>query len=187
MAVRGRRPKPTALKKALGNPGGRPMNEHEPIPPSGALVPPAWVDGDTRGVWDRLVPIMLGMGVASIADIDAIARYCDGVVLWVRARDFLHKNGSTFPLRAREPVKRKAPDGSEVQEFPVVGVQQWPQVSEYRQLSKLLLAFESEFGLTASSRSRIEIRAPQKPASLDDEKKRRFFETGGTEGQVKTA
>lgn len=185
MAIRGRKPKPTELKKALGNPGGRPLNDREPVPPAGNMDPPAWMDGDTLRVWERLMPIMRGMGVASIADVDAIARYCDHVVLWVRSRDFLHKNGSTFPLRARDPIKKRGPDGAEVLEYPVLGVAQWPQVAEYRNLSRLLLAFEAEFGLTASSRSRIEIRAPQKPATLDDEKRRTFFETGGAVGSAK--
>ena len=33
MAKRGRKPKPTALKKLEGNPGKRQMNEYEPLPP----------------------------------------------------------------------------------------------------------------------------------------------------------
>ena len=35
MATRGRKPKPTALKILEGNPGKRPINENEPIPPKG--------------------------------------------------------------------------------------------------------------------------------------------------------
>ena len=31
MATRGRKPKPTALKALEGNPGKRPLNEHEPV------------------------------------------------------------------------------------------------------------------------------------------------------------
>lgn len=37
MAARGRKPKPTALKVLEGNPGKRPLNDHEPIPPKGEL------------------------------------------------------------------------------------------------------------------------------------------------------
>ena len=33
MAVRGRKPKPTAIKELEGNPGKRPLNGHEPVPP----------------------------------------------------------------------------------------------------------------------------------------------------------
>lgn len=187
MPVRGRRPTPTAIKIARGNPGEHRLNENEPVPPAGDFPPPKWVDGDTRTVWDKLVPIMRGMGVASLADAEAIARYCDGIVLWQRARDFLHKSGSTYPVRSREPVMKAGPDGRQVADYPVIGVAQFPQVAEYRNLSRLLLAFESEFGLTASSRTRIEVRTPTRPASLDDQERRAFFETGGRKGKAKTA
>lgn len=186
MPVRGRKPKPSAVKEAAGNPGGRPLNENEPKPPAGDLVPPPWVNGDTLLVWNALVPVMRAMGVASLADVQAIGRYCDGVVLWQRARDFLHKNGSTFPLRARESVAKLDANGKETgREYPVVGVAQFPQVAEYRQLSKLLLAFEAEFGLTASSRTRIEVRAVATVDSELDAKKRDFFKSKGERGQAK--
>ena len=38
MATRGRKPKPTALKILEGNPGKRPLNENEPIPPKGTMT-----------------------------------------------------------------------------------------------------------------------------------------------------
>ena len=40
--TRGRRPKPTALKRAAGNPGKRALNHAEPQPPEGL---PTWGDG----------------------------------------------------------------------------------------------------------------------------------------------
>ena len=43
MAARGRKPKPTALKVLEGNPGKRPLNDHEPIPPKGELKCPSWL------------------------------------------------------------------------------------------------------------------------------------------------
>ena len=41
MATRGRKPKPTALKVLEGNPGKRPLNENEPIPPKGSIKCPS--------------------------------------------------------------------------------------------------------------------------------------------------
>lgn len=175
--LRGRRPKPTAVKEAEGNPGGRPLNEHEPKAPTGDLVPPAWVTGDTLKVWAAVVPVMRGMGVASLADVEAIGRYCDGIVLWQRARDWLHANGSTYPIKSR--VEKKKPDGSIEVEFVVTSVAQFPQVAEYRNLSTLLLRFEVEFGLTASSRTRIQVRPIAKVDSKMDQRKRDFFATAG--------
>ena len=43
MATRGRKPKPTALKVLEGNPGKRPLNENEPIPPKGSIKCPSWL------------------------------------------------------------------------------------------------------------------------------------------------
>ena len=152
------------------------MNEHEPKPPTGDLVPPKWVNGDTLVVWNVLVPVMRGMGVASLADVEPIARYCDGVVLWQRARDYLHKNGSTYPIRSRDGIERIDPNtGAKSIEYPITSIAQFPQVAEYRQLSKLLLAFESEFGLTASSRTRIQVRPIAKVDTDLDQRKADFF------------
>lgn len=41
MATRGRKPKPTAMKILEGNPGERPLNEREPIPPKGNIKCPS--------------------------------------------------------------------------------------------------------------------------------------------------
>ena len=48
MATRGRKPKPTALKLLEGNPGKRPLNGREPVPPRAALKCPAWLLPDAR-------------------------------------------------------------------------------------------------------------------------------------------
>ena len=48
MATRGRKPKPTALKLLEGNPGKRPLNEHEPIPPTGKIRCPSWLEEEAK-------------------------------------------------------------------------------------------------------------------------------------------
>lgn len=58
MATRGRKPKPTALKLLEGNPGKRPINEHEPIPPKGTVKCPSWLEQEAKrngSVW--LLPL----------------------------------------------------------------------------------------------------------------------------------
>ena len=51
--ARGRRPKPTALKKLEGNPGKRPLNELEPVPPVASLRCPNYLLPEARngGGW----------------------------------------------------------------------------------------------------------------------------------------
>ena len=50
MAARGRASKPTALKVLEGNPGKRPLSDHEPIPPKGELKCPSWLLPRPKGM-----------------------------------------------------------------------------------------------------------------------------------------
>jgi hypothetical protein len=57
--MRGRKPKPTALKLVSGNPGRRPLNEHEPEHPSiDTACPDELRDRVARQEWDRIVPAL---------------------------------------------------------------------------------------------------------------------------------
>ena len=58
MAVRGRTPKPSAVKKLAGNPSGRLLNENEPQPngcvpltPGTAIRATAYDEGGVVGRW----------------------------------------------------------------------------------------------------------------------------------------
>jgi P27 family predicted phage terminase small subunit len=181
--MRGRKPTPTAMKIANGNPGRRPLNMHEPCP-TGLIAKPEWVNGETLEVWRHIVPLLEGMGVMTAADCEAVGRYCDAIALWQRARKFVHERGSTYPIRSKDPVIEETVDpltGGKRQQvtYPIISIAQYPQVAEYRQLSKLLLAFESEFGLTAAARTRIEVHElPRGDLSSDEQAKRDFFRIG---------
>ena len=79
MAARGRKPKPTALKVLEGNPGKRPLNDHEPIPPKGELKCPSWLLPEAKKEWKRLASSLEAMGVLTMADLTAFAGYLPGV------------------------------------------------------------------------------------------------------------
>lgn len=136
MAMRGRPPKPTALKILEGNPGKRPLNENEPIPPKASLKCPAWLLPEAKKEWKRLAPALESMGVLTSADITAFEGYCQAYARWKEAEEFITQHGSIF----------KTPSGY---------VQQVPQVSIAMQNLKIMQSFCSEFGLTPASRSRI--------------------------------
>ena len=76
MATRGRKPKPTAIKLLEGNPGRRPLNEHEPVPPKATIKCPAWLEPEAKKEWKRLAPALESMGVLTSVDISAFAGYC---------------------------------------------------------------------------------------------------------------
>lgn len=136
MATRGRKPKPTALKLLEGNPGKRPINENEPIPPKGTVKCPTWLEPEAKKEWKRLAPSLEAMGVLTQADLTAFAGYCQAYARWKEAEEFISQHGSIF----------QTPSGY---------VQQVPQVSIAQQNLKIMQSFCSEFGLMPATRARI--------------------------------
>jgi P27 family predicted phage terminase small subunit len=82
--MRGRKPKPTHLRKLEGNREHRPLNEREPQP-TGSLVKPDIVTGEAAKEWDRLVSAMPD-GLYTSADAPVLAVYC---IAWVIYRNSL--------------------------------------------------------------------------------------------------
>lgn len=136
MATRGRKPKPTAMKVLEGNPGKRPLNAHEPVPPRGNIECPDWLEDEAKREWERLAPSLEAMGVLTTADLTAFAGYCQAYARWREAEEFISQHGSIF----------QTPSGY---------VQQVPQVSIAQQNLRIMQSFCSEFGLTPATRSRI--------------------------------
>ena len=136
MATRGRKPKPTALKMLEGNPGKRPLNDREPIPPKGKIKCPDWLEDEAKKEWKRLGPSLESMGVLTTADLTAFAGYCQAYARWKEAEEFISQHGSIF----------QTPSGY---------VQQVPPDSIAQQNLKIMQSFCSEFGLTPATRSRI--------------------------------
>lgn len=161
MGLRGPAPKPTALKIAAGNPGKRPLNTAEPVPPAGIAEPPDWLGDEARKIWFQLVPRLVRSGLARSLDDVALARYCSTLAEWIRAKAFLEKHGPTYT------VKNKAGH--------VIRAVEFPQTREFRLLQPALMQLEREFGLTPAARTRI--RLEQEDAAKGDvnELKRNFF------------
>ena len=136
MAVRGRKPKPTALKALEGNPGRRPLNEKEPTPPKIDIKCPTWLLPEAKKEWKRLAPSLEAMGVLTMADMTAFSGYCQAYARWKEAEEFITQHGSIF----------QTPSGY---------VQQVPQVSIAQQNLKIMQSFCTEFGLTPACRARI--------------------------------
>ena len=151
MAMAGRKPKPTALKKLEGDrgKGRRPLNEREPIPPKGGVKCPAWLLPEAKKEWKRLAPALEAMGVLTRADTAAFASYCQAYARWKEAEEFITQHGTIV----------KTPSGY---------WQQVPQVSIAQTYLKIMNKFAEQFGLTPSSRSRI-IASDGGPADAADE------------------
>jgi len=124
-----------------GNPGKRPLNESEPTPRSDDISPPNWVTGVAREKWDNVVPKLLGMGVMTNADVEAIARYCTMHEQFVKYLDQCRRGLDVLVIR---DDKGK-----------VKYMQSTPAATMMTKLAASMLRIEQEFGLTPSARSGI--------------------------------
>lgn len=124
----------------------------EPQPPAGKPTKPAWLTGEGAKLWKQVTAQLAQMGTLAKSDAQAIARYCDQVVRWVAAAEFLKKYGETYPLKD---------DKGKVRCF-----QQFPQVGIVNKLSVSILRLEQEFGLTPSSRARLKVDTNERRAPV---------------------
>lgn len=148
----GRKPKPTHLKIIAGNPGKKPLNKNEPKPEVDIhLKPPTRLKNKARLEWTRIAPVLSAAGLLTKADRNALALYCDQYAIYVDAMEKVNKVGSVI----------KGPNGIPVQS-PFFRVANKATTN----MAKMLV----EFGMTPSSRSRVQIAPPEgAPASSWDD------------------
>jgi P27 family predicted phage terminase small subunit len=140
MGLRGPAPKPTALKLLEGNPSHRPLNLNEPRPLVGEPTIPAHLNKDARKEWRRLVPILLQMGVLTVADGGQLGNLCVVYSTMSRAQAQLDKSGLLMKTTA-----------GYVQTNPLLKVVA-TQMAPIGSISR-------EFGLSPASRTRIHAQA----------------------------
>lgn len=137
--MKGRKPKPTAIKLVTGNPGRRPLNTREPaveritVPPP----PPEELDELARAEWTRTAPLLMRAGLLSTIDRAAFAGYCQSWSTWTQAMGMIQKTS----------LLMKSPSGY---------LMQSPYFGIATTALKQMRAFLAEFGMTPSSRSRIQ-------------------------------
>ena len=148
MSPRGRKPLPTALRRANGNPGKRGYNPAEPKPPEGLPDCPPHLGEEAREEWHRLAKVLHGMGVLTVVDRAALAAYCQSWARWVEAEERLRDS----------PVLLKTPSGY---------VQQNPWLSIANKQLELMGRYMVELGLTPASRSRVNVLAPGNDHAVD--------------------
>ena len=134
MAKTGRKPKPTALKKLEGNPGRRPLNRIEPMPPVVQLKCPNHLLPEAKKEWKRLAPVLMDLGLLTAADAVPFEGYCTAYARWLEAQDEINKHGSIY--KDNEGKIRPNP-------FIAIANQQMREIK----------SFAAEFGLTPSTRS----------------------------------
>jgi P27 family predicted phage terminase small subunit len=135
--IRGRKPKPTKLKRLAGNPGKRPLNQHEARIPPEIPTCPSHLLGEARKEWNRMSAELYKAGLLTLVDRAALAGYCQGWARWVKAEKQLTKRGEVV-LGVNGTLK----------------VNPWHTVA--KNAKEEMRKFLIEFGMSPASRSRVQ-------------------------------
>jgi P27 family predicted phage terminase small subunit len=139
--VRGRKPKPTAIKNLEGNPGKRALNKKEPKVESKIPLCPNHLKGAARTEWNTLTKELHALGLISNVDRAALAICCTAWADYVKAVNKLVKEGEVI-------ISDKG------------GMYQNPWVAIKKRSMDQVMKFYAEFGMTPSSRSRVKVDTP---------------------------
>lgn len=139
--MRGRKPKPTALRVIEGNRGKRPLNALEPVPPNSMPTCPRHLSSPAKTEWKRIAKTLHTMEVLTMVDRAALAAYCQAWGRWVEAERKL----------AETPHLIKTPSGY---------IQQSPWLGIANRQTELMGRFMAELGITPAARSRVEVSVP---------------------------
>lgn len=139
--MRGRKPKPNALKLLAGNPGKRPIKEEIALP-SELPECPDHLDDRAEREWDRITKLLANTGLIKQTDQAVLAAYCMCYSRWQDAESQLRKTGAVL----------KSPNGMPIQ-------------NPYLQIANKALAqlkqFMVELGFSPTSRARVHADPPK--------------------------
>jgi len=145
---KGRKTKPTAIKRLEGNLGRRKINENEPAPE--LILPPAPADLTDvgRAKWDELAALLFNQGVLTEMDLEMLTLFCQEFENYTDARKNIKSFGG--------PVL-KTDKGNPIQN---------PYLSIANQCKNNMLKILLEFGMSPASRSKVTTAQRVKPKSL---------------------
>ena len=141
MGKGGRPRKPTALKVLEGNPGKRKLPENEPKPKPVMPDPPDWLSEEAQKFWNEYAPKLNQLGLFTEIDGAAFSMIAESWADWVKYRKIINRGN----------YKNVTDSGYE---------QQTVEVTLAKNAIADVKSFLSEFGMTPSSRSRIDLKLP---------------------------
>ena len=179
--MRGRKPKPLAIRRMEGNPGRRPIPSDSPEPP--ALVPncPNHVQGEARKEWRRISGELVRLNLVARIDKAALALYCQCWQRWIDAENAVRDLGlivtapqlraylklkiqPTIPEESTQIIERNAAIAQAVL-FENAGIASQISERDFPAKNPYLSIAEScmdrmqkilvEFGMTPASRARV--------------------------------
>ena len=148
--MRGRKPKPTALRVLQGNPGRRPLNDREPVPPALPPGAPEELAGNTLALeeWARTIEPAIAIGQITTADRGMAIAHCE---LWAAWREQV-----ALTAKAKHVTRRR--NGHDALN---------PIRAVANKTLLLLHKIDAELGLTPTSRSRVHV-ANRSPAGAEN-------------------
>lgn len=156
MGLRGPAPKPTALRRFEGNPSRRPFPKHEPQYEPGVPTKPKRMSTPAKRIWDELVEEMAGAAVLRRVDRRALWHLCEDEAILAEIYFGLWRMAKTIREKARAEGK-ELPAGELMALVSMTNGRL--AMRAIRDLAGRVIIERREFGLTPSSRSRIETAA----------------------------
>ena len=155
---KGRKPLPAAIKKIRGSRMKGPDRVEIDLP-ADTVTAPAEVEGLELVEWNRIAPVLSSAGMLSKIDRAALVCYCTAWASFVRSKEELKKNGEVLQSAAG-------------------GYYQNPWLSIRNRQMEIMLKFLTEFGMSPSSRTKIQ---PEDMAAGDeiDQFNLRVHDNGG--------
>lgn len=155
--ARGRKPIPTALHELNGSYDKDPQRRRtqEPVAPNETPTVPDSLDEYGLCEWHHITTLLEQMNLLSSADKAALEIYCQTFSEWRKAVDMCNKYGAWTVYKDKDGhILTRRNEFDRVRERSSESLRRWL----------------TEFGLTPSSRSRVEINKPETGDELD-----RFF------------
>ncbi len=146
----GRKPLPTSLKVLKGTDQPCRTNEREPVVGSENIEPPIKLSPEAAKHWEKVLKQLSEARIVTDIDSTALAAYCEAFATWSEALKMVRRLGSVVKGERGFPVKS-------------------PYLDVADKASKEMRALLTEFGMTPSSRTRIQ--ATEKPQTKSKWKK----------------
>ena len=145
--MKGRKPKPTELKKLAGNPGRRPLNENEAKIREGKPRCPSHLNDHAKRVWRRVAPLLYEAGLLTLIDQDLLAAFCIEAGRCIEAE---------WVLKETHPVIRNSNNN--------LVINPWIRIGDRARDAYTRIG--AEFGMSPSERSRLTVKIGDKEVSL---------------------
>ncbi|MNO90371.1 Phage terminase, small subunit [compost metagenome] len=135
----GRKPKPTAQKRAAGNPGKRRLNDAEPDYTSLVIAPPApdWMSEYAQQMWHKLAPELVESKVLTRTDLHVLEGFCSAYGRWREAEEDVTRNGITIKS--------------------MMGRSKNPACTVANEAMRQMTSYGSSLGLDPASRARLTV------------------------------